>query len=273
MSRIAAAFAVTASLVAAPVFAAGPEMTMSDPVMVAPAPAPQGPALAFSLRGGVAGNPAYLGSDEYTPGPDLGFKFHYLRLPNGFELGNPDPWADNLGWDVHGSFNVIGERDPDDYNELGNLDSIDTTVELGLGVGYTAPNFSAFADVRRGFGGHEGVVAELGADAILRPSDRLTLTMGPRLTWGNDEFNDTYFGVPASRATANLPAYDADGGLVSAGVEFGATYQLNDTWGLESALTYDRLTNDAEDSPIVRNGSEDQWGIRFGVTRVIRLGF
>lgn len=262
-----------ATLAASPVLAAGPSVPQAEPVIVAPVPAPAPrPAFVFSLRGGIAGNPAYFGSDEYEPGPDVGFKFHFLRLPGGREIGNPDPWAQSLGWDVHGAFNFIGARDSSDYDELAGLNDIDAAVELGLGVGYTARNFEAFADLRHGFGGHESLVAELGADAVLRPSDRLTVKFGPRLLWGDDGYTDTYFGVTPAEASASLPAYDPDAGLVSAGLELGAIYQINDLWGLEGAITYDAFQNDAEDSPIVRNGASDQWGIRFGVTRVFRIG-
>ena len=267
MNRVAV---VLALLAASPAVAEAPDRaTTIDPVI---STAGSGGAFVFSLRGGLAGNPAYFGSDEIEAGPDLGFKFHYLRLGNGFEIGNPDPWAETLGWGFHGAFNYIGERDPNDHNELAGLDKVDAAVELGFGVGYTAQNFSAFADVRRGFGGHEGLVAELGADAILRPNDRLTLTLGPRLLWGNNEYADTYFGVTPAEASASLPAYNPDSGLISAGVEFGAMYQLSDVWGVEGAITYDAFQNDAENSPIVRNGDSDQWGIRIGLTRVFSIG-
>jgi outer membrane protein len=233
----------------------------------------QRPVLLFSLRGGVASNPEYLGSDENSMGLDLGFKFHFLRLPGGREFGNPDPWADSLGFNVHGSARYIGERDADDYDDLDGMDDIDRTLELGGGIGYNLRYFEAFADLRRGFGGHQGWVAEAGADVILYPSDRVRLNMGPRLLWGNETYTDEYFSVNARDVAANRPAFDADGGLVSAGVEFGARYQVSDLWGVEAALTYDVLQNDAADSPIVDNlGDKDQWGIRFGLTRVFQIG-
>jgi MipA family protein len=37
--------------------------------------------------------------------------------------------------------------------------------------------------------------------------------------------------------------------------------------------SYDRLVDDAGESPVTQAGSRDQFGIRFGVTRTIRLGF
>lgn len=231
------------------------------------------PEFVFSLRGGATVAPEYFGSEDYAVGPDLGFKFHGLTLRNGRQFGDGDPWTDPLGWNVHGSFRYIGERDASDYDDLGGMDDVDAALELGFGFGYSAENFSAFTDFRRGFGGHESWVGEAGMDVIARPGSRWKLTAGPRLFWGSNDYADTYFGVDGNEATASRPAYDADGGLLSAGVEMGARYQLNDDWGLEGALTWEQYRNDAADSPIVENGSDDQWTIRFGVTRVFRLRF
>ncbi|EPX79555.1 MipA/OmpV family protein [Salipiger mucosus] len=231
-----------------------------------------GGALAFTLRGGVSVSPEYFGSDSYAPGPDVGFRFNNLRLRNGREFGNPDPWADSLGWGVHGSFRYIGERDASDFSDLQGLDDVDQALELGVGVGYTARNFEAFADVRRGFGGHEAWVGAAGIDGIMRPNDRLRLSLGPRLLWGSEDYTETYFGVSPSEA-GPLPAYDPSGGLVSAGVEFGARYQINDDWGVEGAVSWETFTGDAENSPIVERGDADQWKMRIGVTRTFRLRF
>ncbi|WP_043767802.1 MipA/OmpV family protein [Roseivivax isoporae] len=232
-----------------------------------------GPALVFTLRGGVGTAPEYFGSDEYEVVPDLGFGLRYARL-GGLEFGDPDPWAASRGFGFRGSFNYIGERDADDYDELDGLDDIDAAVELGFGVGYTERNWSVFADIRRGFGGHEAVVGEIGGDIIVRPSEALMVTFGPRLFYGADGYADTYFGVSADEAAASptLTEFDAEGGLLSAGVELGMRYKLNENWGIEGAVTWDQFTHDAEDSPIVRQGDRDQWGARIGLTRVFRVG-
>lgn len=263
---------VLSAAVATPVFAAGPTDTATPTAVIAPAPAPAGPKFVFTLRGGVAAAPEYFGSDDYTAGPDLAFRFNFLDLGRGRSLGNIDPWADPLGFGIGGSFRYIAERDTSDFDELTGLDDVDAAVELGVSLRYGAENFAAFADVRRGFGGHEGWVGEIGADAILRPSDRLRLNMGPRLFFGDDAYSDTYFGVTPAEASAALSAYDPDGGLVSAGVELGARYKLSDSWGLEGAVTWEKFMDDAADSPIVEQGSDDQWGIRFGLTRVFSFG-
>ena len=191
----------------------------------------------------------------------------------GRSFGNPDPWAEARGFGIRGSFRYIGERDDDDYGELEGLDDIDAAYEVGLGAGYAGENYYVFADVRRGFGGHEAWVGEVGADAVFRPSERLRVTFGPRAFFGSDDYASTYFDVSAAEAAASsFNAYDADGGLISTGVELGMRYKLSENWGLSGAVTYDRFRGDAEDSPIVQQGSEDQWGARLGVTRTFSFG-
>ncbi len=254
-----------------PAIAGDPVPQGPDPVLVTPvAPAPE-PALVITLGLGIQAAPAYFGSDEYEISPSGSFAFHSINIGS-LRFGDPDPTVDRLGFGLRGSFRFVAERDVSEHAELAGLDDVDATVELGLGVGYTARNYSAFLDMRRGFGGHEAWVAEAGADVIARPASGLTLTFGPRLFWGDNDYADTYFGVTPAQAGPTLAAFDPDGGLLSAGIEFGADYRLNDNWGIEGAISYDRFMNDAEDSPIVQQGSEDQWSIKFGFTRVIRIG-
>ncbi|MCE0505976.1 MipA/OmpV family protein [Roseivivax sp. GX 12232] len=229
------------------------------------------PALSFTLRGGVASGPAYFGAEEYEVKPDIGFGLQSANI-GPLRFGDPDPQAEKTGLGLRGSFRYIAARDASEHDLLTGLDDIDAAVELGLGLGYASEHFMAFADLRQGFGGHTGVVAEAGADAIFRASPELTLTAGPRVLFGNGEYTDTYFGVSGSEASALNPAYDADGGLVSAGMEFGAIYQIDENWGVETAVTWDRYMNDAADSPIVDNGRRDDWGARVGLTRSIQIG-
>jgi outer membrane protein len=50
-------------------------------------------------------------------------------------------------------------------------------------------------------------------------------------------------------------------------------YLLNERWGVEGAAEYERLLNDAADSPITEQGSADQYTVRVGITRRISLDF
>ena len=232
-----------------------------------------GPALGFTLRGGVGTAPTYFGSDQNEAVPDLGFELNYLDL-GGFTLGDPDPLYRPDGFGVTGSFRYIGERDASEEDALTGLEDVDASLELGVGLRYATENAEVFGAVRYGVVGHESFVGELGADAFYRPTDRLTLRAGPRAFFGDDDYASTYFGVTGAEAAAsggNLAEYDADGGLLSAGVEVGAGYRINDRWGVDAAVTYEKLRNDAEDSPISLD--DEQVSARIGLTRRFTLGF
>lgn len=227
----------------------------------------------FALRGGVEASPEYPGSDNYHATPDIGFTFGALKWGK-IDVGNGVRSLPDNGFAFRGALNVIGSRDVDDNPELAGLEDIDTTVELGIGVIYRQPNWQAFGEVRQGFGGHDGITGTLGADLIFRPNDRLTITAGPRVNLGNSDYAQTYFGItPAQAAVSQFGAFDADGGVLGAGLTVEATYELDDLWALEGALTYERLQESAADSPITQLGSEDQWTMRIGFSRVFTLRF
>ena len=105
---------------------------------------------------------------------------------------------------------------------------------------------------------------------MARPSDRLKLKLGPRLSFADSEYMSTYFGVSSGEATASggrLAAYDAGGGFRDVGLEFGAEYAWSDRITLYGDAGYRRLVGDAADSPIVkRAGSENQFTAGLGLT-------
>ena len=229
------------------------------------------PQIGFTLRGGASVAPEYFGSDEYEVGPDLGFELNYLNL-GGLTFGDPDPLFRPEGFGITGSFRYIDERDASEFPELAGLNDVDDALELGVGLRYATPGFEAFGAVRYGVVGHEAFVGELGADFRSQPTDRLTLRAGPRVFFGSDDYSATYFGVTPAEATASaLPAFDAEGGLLSAGIELGAGYRFNDSWGVDAAIRYDRLQGDAADSPI--STDDTQLTARIGLTRRFTFGF
>ena len=141
------------------------------------------PELVFTVRTGVEAQPEYFGSDDYRIGPDFSLRLNSITLGNQ-SYGNPDVTAPPRLLTYGPSFRFISERDPDDFSELAGLDKVDATLEIGATIGVARGNFLAFGEVRRGFGGHEGWVAEAGADVFYRPMDKLVLSAGPRALWG-----------------------------------------------------------------------------------------
>ncbi len=268
-------FLFASFLAVAPV--AGVAGTLDQPVTpTVPTPplATPTPDLIFTLGGGVGVEPTYFGSDSYEAVPAFSFSVDYLRLPGGRSIGSTDPNYIPTGLGLRPSFRIIKERSATDHAELTGLNDIDLSVELGLGVAYRQENFEVFADARYGVIGHEAWVGDLGANLILRPTDRLTLKAGPRLFLADDSYAATYYGVtPAESIASGLATFAPAGGALSAGIELGATYAINDTWGVDGAVRWDRLLNDAADSPITGLGSEDQFSARIMLTRRFTLDF
>ncbi len=228
----------------------------------------------FALRAGVAAEPDYPGSDTYSAVPDLGFTFGSLnwgRANFGTDIGA----IPSNGFGFRGALKIVGDRKVRDNPSLTGLNDISTAYELGIGAIYRQTNYEVFGDVRQGFGGHHGVTATLGADVILRPDDRWTITAGPRLNLGDSEYASRYFGVSAAEAALapNFGAFDADGGVLGLGFAVGATYQIDDKWALEYLVSYEKLQNDAADSPITGFGSDDQVTLRVGLSRAFTLRF
>ena len=234
------------------------------------------PDIVISVGAGVDVGPAYFGSDEYETGPYGIGRIDFLRFPNGFEYGSGNAVGFREGLGLRGSVRYISHRNSKNYDDLSGMDNVPWAFEAGLGLGYEQRNYRVFGDVRYGVVGTNAWVGDLGADAIAYPVQGLTVTLGPRLNFGSNRFADTYFGVDAGEASAStsgLTEYDASGGLLGGGVLLEARYLFNERWGLEGSASWERLLNDAADSPITELGSADQYEVRFGLTRRISLDF
>ncbi len=243
-----------------------------DPVGTTPAP--NNIEARFTLGLGASLTPDYFGSDDVSFGPAGTLRFDFIRLPNGFEYGSSGVVGFVEGFGPRGSIRYIPSRKASDNRELRGLENVDGALELGVGLGYEAQYWRGFADLRYGFIGHDDFAGEFGLDAILRPRDGLLVNFGPRAAWGGSDFMDTYFGVPDdSTFNGGGEGFEASSGFYSVGLELGARYAISEAWGVEGRATYDRLINDASDSPITELGSEHQLGARVLITRSISLGF
>ncbi|SEN20219.1 Outer membrane scaffolding protein for murein synthesis, MipA/OmpV family [Loktanella fryxellensis] len=213
--------------------------------------------------------PEYFGSDGNTSGVAATVDIEQLNL-GPLRFGNgPDGPAYGIGFT--GSFRYIAERNALDYPELAGTDTIDAALEVGGGVTYSAANYYVFALARYGITGHDSLVGELGADAVVRPTAQTELRFGPRLFFADDDYAQTYFGLGASETgganDAFAAPYDAAGGLLSRGVEASASYSFSPDWALRGVVRYDEFTNDAADSPIVLQGSDSATSLSLMATR------
>lgn len=241
--------------------------------ILASAPAFAENSLGFTLGFGANYAPSYFGANHSSFGPSGKLSLDHLSVGS-LQFGSPDPKAEKLGFGLRGAFRFVGARKAADYAELAGLNDTKTSVELGMGLGYEAATWRAFADLRYGVIGHHASVAEFGADWKAIKTDSFQLSIGPRLEYGSRRFNQTYFGVTAAEAVSSgLAAFAPGAGLISAGLEIGAAYDLGNDWGVEGTVNLDRLKGDAANSPIAGLGSRNQASVSVKLTRRFNLSF
>lgn len=213
----------------------------------------------LDLGAGVLSKPRYPGSDQaiFLPYPLIAATRFYLP-----GYGQVDGGDDTRRLVIYPSFNYIGRRNSADSSDLKGLNDVDWSLEAGLGVSYRYDFIRGFAEIRQGFNGYSGQVAQFGIDLIGNPSDQLELRFGPRAGWGSQSYMETYFGI-TSKEAANSPVFDssykANAGFDTLGLAGSASYDLTDRWKLHVLAGWDRLIGDAGNSPIVKQGSDNQY--------------
>lgn len=81
---------------------------------------------------------------------------------------------------------------------------------------------------------------------------RARIALGPDLEFGNNEFQQTWFGItPTQSAASGLPVYTPHGGVNRIGVHAGLTYLVSKHVLWRAFARVNDLTGDAAQSPIV----------------------
>ncbi len=160
-------------------------------------------------------------------------------------------------------------RDQDDNDALRGMGDIRLAGEGGAFLAWGDRDWLVRGEVRQGFGGHSGVLADARLDRIFRPRPDLIVSAGPRLTWGSGDFAETWFGVDADQSRRSGYQRFTPKDYWFAGVAAGATWLLADRWALIGFAEVGRILGDSADSPLVDRGSATQ-GI-VGLTAVYRF--
>lgn len=229
------------------------------------------------VRVGAGGQnrPAAIGADRREWAPL--FDFSIKRGSEHFEFGAPDDSFDislysKEGLSVGPVANFEAGRKNRDFGD--RVGKVPSTFELGGFVQYQLSEFLRLrAEVRKGVGGHNGLIGSLGADGVWRDGDRYVISAGPRLNFTNSRYQREFFGVSEERSLiTGLDEYDPDGGLQSYGVASGLNAQISGPFGVFGYARYDRLVGDAGKSPIVRElGSRSQLSAGLGLTYTFSL--
>jgi MipA family protein len=220
-----------------------------------------------SAMGGVA--PSYPGAKTYSffglPGIDV------RRADQPERFSAPDDSLSlailkNDWFAVGPAGRWINDRNIKNNPELFGLYDVNAAIEIGGFAELTpTPWLRLRAEARKAVSGYDGWAFFLGGDVWHRWGN-LTLSIGPRLDFGDSRYATAYFSVQPWQAALNqwaggrLTAYNATGGLVDAGFTVAARYKLSDTWRASVYGTYQALTGSVADSPVAtRAGSTNQF--------------
>jgi outer membrane scaffolding protein for murein synthesis (MipA/OmpV family) len=169
---------------------------------------------------------------------------------------------------------LVFARDGGDSGDLAGLDPIRFGAEIGgFAEVYPTDWLRLRGEVRHGIRSHDGVVADISADAFMNVTPTVQVSAGPRVSMASSDYFEAYYGVSAAESVASgLSPYTPDGGFRSVGV--GAAIRWDVTDKIETSLfgEYSRLVGPAADSSLVRErGDENQFLI--GVSATYRFDF
>lgn len=224
---------------------------------------------------GVQASPKFPGADDLGiyPMPVVGLRRAGRPVPleapdEGFGFGL---LGDDSAIDIGPAINFQRRRREEDVGAP--VGDVGWTIEAGGFVqAFVGENFRLRAEVRQGLGGHEGLLADFGADLFARGNGDTVFSIGPRIRWADNDYMDAYYGVPVAIAPG-LSAYDPGSGIHAIGGAAGMRLDVGGGFALHGYARYDRLMNDAADSPIVTQlGSRDQWGGGIGLSYSFRVG-
>ena len=232
-----------------------------------------GPGYIVTVGGYGLFEPTYDGSkrQEITGRPIFGLRTpgakEWLDLPNDgleYEFIETDTFRAGLV----GNFRY--QRDTSTIQPRGfkHFSSVNLSLEGGgFAEFWPAKWLRTRVELRDAVLGAEGLVSDLSADVVTHPfNDRWTLTGGPRLSFADQSYMQSYYGVSASQSTTSgLSAYHAQAGLRSYGAGTSARYKWSDAWTTLGFVEYTRLASEAGNSPVIDDrGSANQFTVGIG---------
>jgi outer membrane protein len=153
-----------------------------------------------------------------------------------------------------------GRKEADDphLRGLGNIESTArANIQAGFARGVIQVKTQLSTDVA---GNKQGTLARLDVQGRLPLSARSVLFAGPGVTWANDEYASSYFGVNATQsANSGLAQHGADSGVNSVRFTAGAIRKFGSNWLGVASLTLSKLRGDAANSPVTQDRTQNQF--------------
>jgi outer membrane protein len=219
--------------------------------------------------------PEYIGADKNEIGPL--WDFDVARGSKQFKFEAPDDHTALALYSKHGfRFGpVVNLEDSRKNKDVGApVGKVKMTFEAGAFAQYEMRDSLRFrGELRKGLGGHDGLVGSLAVDKIWRAGDKYVFSIGPRVLFSDSKYQRAYFGVtPEASIAAGIPTYRPGNGIHAVAAASGLSYQFNNRFGMFGFARYERLVGDAAKSPIVREfGSRNQWSAGAGLSYTFNL--
>nr|WP_238263091.1 MipA/OmpV family protein [Cupriavidus pauculus] len=208
--------------------------------------------LATSVR------PYYEGTTNYfmLAGPVIDVRYRDLAFMS---------TGEGLGWNIIHTNNFragvaltydFGRREKHDHDHLGGLGNIGMALETKAFAEYVVSKEFPLvirANVRRQFGGANGVIGDIGAYMPLPGSnEKFFWFAGPTMTFADSAYMSRWYGVSAEQsARSGLPQHRASGGIKSYGGGVSAMWFFNKHWFSTADVGVSALVGDARNSPVV----------------------
>lgn len=215
--------------------------------------APQ-PDWVVTVGAGVQAGPRYPGSNStrWTPIPaiDIEYKNRWFAkqdMPLGVYFINDAHWSAGAALQYD-----LTERRATDNPRLAELGDLPMTPRAKLFAAYTLSALTVSTSVAQDIGGHaEGLVVDANAIATLPVGSRWYFSAGPGITWGNGQYQSTYFGItPAQSLASGLPQYATHAGVNNLYLSLEVDYLITPHWTATANVKLAQLQSSAAHSPI-----------------------
>jgi len=227
-----------------------------------------------ALGAGVVSLPKYPGSRarRVEPLPLISVRYRRFFIGGVLGAGTPAGLGVYLLEDKHLqlgaalSGDVIKPRQESyDSQHLRGLGDINGTFRGSVFASYTLDWFTLRGNVSydlQNSHNHEGTLASLEAVARYSPTPQLSLTAGPTVTFGNQTYMQTFFGIDALQSQrSGYAEYTPKAGVALVGLSVGAGYRLTSQWTLNARVAAQRLQGDAARSVIVEKKDQNVYAL------------
>lgn len=130
--------------------------------------------------------------------------------------------------------------------------------DLGFGIeggAFYHTRFDQWYVTSSAAAGNHGAHIDLGGGYEFKLSPTDQLRTGLELTWANNKYMQTYFGVTAAQSAASggvLPVYSANSGIKDYALKANWTHAYTKEWFSNAGLTVKQLSGSAKNSPVTQ---------------------